>query len=318
MPSDDHDGSSRVTILDDHHDAPFAIGNPADEAQLLAEAQSTNERVAGEAFVKLFLPYQPKLVRLIGSKLQGAVDEIHDIEQDTIERAWRRLRRPPKLVLEPGKPYWAFLQRIAQNRIIDHWNKCLGHIKYVGQMPYLSSLGESQVPSVPTSARISPCLPSIDDEPGELALDAILRKLMPSSIQKMLPVGASRIPVRPPSPDTLDEIDIHRYDRGGHTPLVRAVRLLPEQYRSCFILAHHQKMKQRQIADLLGIPPGTVGWTISRAKQIVAEVLASIWWEEDGYTPAQIAADLDIRLEDVEQYVNKGRLRRRNGSDFDV
>jgi RNA polymerase sigma-70 factor (ECF subfamily) len=50
---------------------------------------------------------------------------------------------------------------------------------------------------------------------------------------------------------------------------------LPEHYRSVVVLRHYEDLKFREIADVLGIPEGTVKSRMSEALSLLAQALRS-------------------------------------------
>lgn len=59
-----------------------------------------------------------------------------------------------------------------------------------------------------------------------------------------------------------------------------AVRQLPEQERTLVALRYVADLSQPQIADLLGLPPGTVASGLNRARQKLGAALGSAYQEE--------------------------------------
>lgn len=55
--------------------------------------------------------------------------------------------------------------------------------------------------------------------------------------------------------------------------LQRAIDGLREDYRTCFVLFHHQGLSIQEIADLLGSPTGTIKTWLHRARHLLAETL---------------------------------------------
>ena len=68
--------------------------------------------------------------------------------------------------------------------------------------------------------------------------------------------------------------------------LLRAVRHLPEEYRSVVILADVEGLSYQQIADRLGIPVGTVRSRLSRGRKRVQRALFSWRGSESNLVPA--------------------------------
>jgi RNA polymerase sigma-70 factor (ECF subfamily) len=55
-----------------------------------------------------------------------------------------------------------------------------------------------------------------------------------------------------------------------------ALRALPEQYRTVFVLRHYEEMSYEEIAGQLKIPPGTVDSRLYRARQLLVEALRDL------------------------------------------
>jgi RNA polymerase sigma-70 factor (ECF subfamily) len=53
----------------------------------------------------------------------------------------------------------------------------------------------------------------------------------------------------------------------------RALKALPENYRTVFVLRHFEEMDYKEIAARLKIPPGTVDSRLYRARQLLLEAL---------------------------------------------
>jgi RNA polymerase sigma-70 factor (ECF subfamily) len=70
----------------------------------------------------------------------------------------------------------------------------------------------------------------------------------------------------------LSELDWDRVDER----LKHAIHALPQQMRSVFLLIAVEGLKYRQVADILGIPPGTVMSTLHRARQRLLSMLADL------------------------------------------
>ena len=78
------------------------------------------------------------------------------------------------------------------------------------------------------------------------------------------------------SGDTADPADqVLRTDEDQR--LRRAIRVLPEPYRTPIILRYLNGMDSTEVARILGRPSGTVRYQVSRALQLLRERLGSEW-----------------------------------------
>ncbi len=75
------------------------------------------------------------------------------------------------------------------------------------------------------------------------------------------------------STDTVPEQEPHHdaYDDGSRAALWDAVRSLPPKQRAVVVLRYYEELGEREIADLLGISPGTVKSQASRALATLRE-----------------------------------------------
>jgi len=64
-----------------------------------------------------------------------------------------------------------------------------------------------------------------------------------------------------------------------------AVQALPEQYRNIITLHYHQQLGYQEIADMTGIPTGTVGTYLYRAKRLLKQILTQNGGIEGGPHP---------------------------------
>ena len=77
------------------------------------------------------------------------------------------------------------------------------------------------------------------------------------------------------------EVAEHAYAEGGGSPapeglddeLMAALAGLPPEQRAIVVLRHVLDYKPREIADVLGLPPGTVGSRLHRALAVLADRL---------------------------------------------
>jgi len=71
-----------------------------------------------------------------------------------------------------------------------------------------------------------------------------------------------------------DGSDLHQGEIGIGMDLDRALAILPGHVRLCVVLSYHEGMTHAEIADLLGLPAGTVKSHIRRGAQKLQQILA--------------------------------------------
>jgi len=76
--------------------------------------------------------------------------------------------------------------------------------------------------------------------------------------------GAGHRPAREPDKLELSE---------DHQRALRAVRALPDPYKSAFVLRHLSEFSYREIADAMGLPDGSVGTLLMRARKLLRDAL---------------------------------------------
>lgn len=80
----------------------------------------------------------------------------------------------------------------------------------------------------------------------------------------------------PPPPDPLDEVQQHDLRRA----VAHALQSLPTAYRETVLLRYHSDLSYDQIAEILGIPIGTVRSRLAHARTMLHRKL-----EQAGYGP---------------------------------
>jgi RNA polymerase sigma-70 factor (ECF subfamily) len=80
---------------------------------------------------------------------------------------------------------------------------------------------------------------------------------------------------RSPAFDAVGEVDPEGnfYDSFLDDEITRAIGALPDKYRSVVVLSDLQEMRDREIAQLLGVPEGTVKSRLFRGRSILREKL---------------------------------------------
>ncbi len=91
--------------------------------------------------------------------------------------------------------------------------------------------------------------------------------------------AAAKFPYAPPIPDELTDEEI-----------VAAVRELPDRYREIVLLADVEEFSYKEIAEVLGLPIGTVMSRLSRARKSLRTTLAGVA-ESYGIGRAQMGAE---------------------------
>ena len=78
-------------------------------------------------------------------------------------------------------------------------------------------------------------------------------------------LGSPRLELEP-DPDDLEE-------RAENAELLRAVHSLPTQFRDAVLLHYYQGLGVNEIAEMLGVAPGTVSSRLSRARDRLKDIL---------------------------------------------
>lgn len=81
-------------------------------------------------------------------------------------------------------------------------------------------------------------------------------------------------PTGPPGYGTAAEVDAVRRD--GQRQVAAAVRALPQRQRDCTVLRFYLDLTDTEIADTLGISPGSVKTHLHRARAALAETLEGL------------------------------------------
>ena len=76
------------------------------------------------------------------------------------------------------------------------------------------------------------------------------------------------------------------YDSFLDDEVTRAIRALPEEYRSAVVLSDLQGLRYAEIADVLGVPEGTVKSRLFRGRRILQRKLANYAVEMNYIKPA--------------------------------
>ena len=82
--------------------------------------------------------------------------------------------------------------------------------------------------------------------------------------------------LRGPYNVNLSELDWDEVDER----LKHAIHALPQRMRSVFLLTAVEGLKYRQVAEILGMPPGTVMSTLYRARQELLSMLTDLATEK--------------------------------------
>jgi RNA polymerase sigma-70 factor (ECF subfamily) len=84
-------------------------------------------------------------------------------------------------------------------------------------------------------------------------------------------------PEDPIDPDAEDESDvsleglIEQVETAQH--LRQALTALPAELRACILLVHREGLSYQEVASILGIAPGTVGWRLNAARRRLSQAL---------------------------------------------
>jgi RNA polymerase sigma-70 factor (ECF subfamily) len=90
------------------------------------------------------------------------------------------------------------------------------------------------------------------------------------SVKMTVPLDREEDAVEPPA-DTPETVLLARADQ---QMVQSALELLPVQFREVILLCDIEEMSYQEIAEILGIPMGTVMSRLSRARQSLRELLA--------------------------------------------
>lgn len=97
------------------------------------------------------------------------------------------------------------------------------------------------------------------------------RKLQTYSLDKPLQYKDSEIHHEIPDPDLDPEVSIIATER---SKIIReAINTLPEKYYKAIILRHNEEKSYEEIAEILGLPLGTVKARIFRAREMLNKAL---------------------------------------------
>ena len=97
---------------------------------------------------------------------------------------------------------------------------------------------------------------------------AINQRRSPRAREQELPEGYAEAPTRDPGP--LGQM----LDREACAVLDQAVARLPEEQRAVFVLRVSENLSYQEIAEALGLAPGTVMSRLSRAREKVRAAIA--------------------------------------------
>lgn len=79
---------------------------------------------------------------------------------------------------------------------------------------------------------------------------------------------------RPPDrPGVMDDASVHAVRQDDHQRLLAVIKTLPGRQRDCVVLRYFADLNDAEIAEVLGINPGTVKSHLHRARAALAAVL---------------------------------------------
>lgn len=262
---------------------------PANERQVLQYAQGSDQALANESISCLLCYYQPKVVSFIGKKLPDAAAAL-DVWQQTSYRATRRLRRPPPLEMASGKNFGQYLYTIARNATNDALG--VAAVQDAASLDHLIDINSQAIQH----------RPSVYSEQDGGYVEDVCVELLPQNVREIC------LGVTIPTHGEVRSDELARYhQRYGRSPVVRALAQLPEKHRACVILKDWFGVDFRTIGEALDIKENTAAFNAYSGRERMRAILACEWWEEDGYSLAYIAEQLNISASDVPAYIQKGQ-----------
>jgi RNA polymerase sigma-70 factor (sigma-E family) len=79
-----------------------------------------------------------------------------------------------------------------------------------------------------------------------------------------------------PQPGTAPTAELAAVRQGDGAAVVAAIRTLPDRQRDCIVLRFYEDLSDAEIADALGISPGSVKTHLHRAKAALADRLEEL------------------------------------------
>lgn len=308
MPTDDSGPASALSLLAGAADTSLLASMPALEAEILEAAQDLDQKRAGEALLCLLEYYEKDVVRYLARRLSE--HQILDMWSVIIMRVMRRLRNPPRLVMDGGKPFLAYLYRIAGTLIAGMSADPSSDVASLDQLRDLYS------DTLSARSIFSERIPDVEDlndlndpdDLNDLEIDAICRDLLPPHIRGKL---QSHHAIATPAPDESPAEKIIAgsgyIDPAGCSLVLWELSQLPPQHRACLILGDWFGYSYDIVGDVVGLPRDTAYIRAWSGRKRIRAILAYRWRAEEERGLPQIARDLRIEEHEVPDYIEEGR-----------
>jgi RNA polymerase sigma factor (sigma-70 family) len=269
------------------------------EAECLAAVYTANRSIAWQAFEALLCPYETQLMHFAGSLLQGRHQLAQDSYQDMMKKVWSRLRKQP-FNLSPGKSFGAYL------------HTAIKHAAQTTLQRERRERGGPQTLSLDELQAAHPMKELSETDPGSLPspehLDASHFDVTALTLLSPGVVTSSHFSEIPPDITLrIEAVSPRDNDRDSRSPLLRAISHLKQPRRDCFLLARVWGLEHAEIGRLLNLTAKKVTDHNFEAKAQIKAMMSYLWWEEDGYSIYQIAAELHIPDNQVRDIIDQGR-----------
>jgi RNA polymerase sigma factor (sigma-70 family) len=282
-----HDSSSSMRTVEQQRIA---------DQQLIDETQNSQRPAADVAFEQLFAPYEGLLHRRLVVRVAPDVTQADDLLNEIRWRMWRRLRRKDALTLHPPATFSSYLYRIATHVMIEYHKRHAGPLGPIS----LEQLQERHPGNEPASNDWT-------DGSNAEVLWQLHDDLLPDTPDGAASPSPQRAAQRRQTQLALE------YAHDGRSLAYQAFLWVEGPCRVSYALFKLQGHSQKEIAELLRVPEGTVSSHVSAAHEQFRALYALLLWEEEGASTSRIARMLRISTNKVESYIERGRyLRARN------
>jgi RNA polymerase sigma-70 factor (ECF subfamily) len=86
--------------------------------------------------------------------------------------------------------------------------------------------------------------------------------------------GAADIAQNEPTPSPVNEVEEYTEDSQRRALITRSLKALPVEFRETLVLREIEDLSYREIADVLGVPIGTVMSRLARGRALLQQALA--------------------------------------------
>jgi len=93
----------------------------------------------------------------------------------------------------------------------------------------------------------------------------------------------------------------------GHSHILRATACVIQPRRDCILLRYLWGLGRKEIASIVGLTDDQVRNHLNEGKRDLGALLSYLWWEEEGWSLAQIASELKWTTSKAEQFRHIGR-----------